>query len=328
MEEIRWGIIGCGNVCEKKSAPAFNMVEGSRLVAVMRRDEARVRDFARRHGVPKWYTDAGDLLDDLEVNAVYVATPPNLHARFVIQALQTGKPVYVEKPMATSYRECLQMKNASQAAGKPLFVAYYYRSLPYFQKVKQILDEGRIGKVTTVSLTHIVPPKPSDFDRNSPPWRLDPQVSGGGYFFDLACHQIDLLDFLFGPVVFAEGAVSNLASLYVPADTVVASLGFQTGVLAGCCWCYAGGNRLPVDRLEIHGTHGKITFCTSRRKPVRVFYGDKMEKWNFRKPGTSQLCMIESICRSLLGQEPFPSNQESAARTSWAMDKIFKRIRP
>ena len=326
MEEIRWGIIGCGNVCERKSAPAFNMLAGSRLVAVMRRNEALVKDFAQRHAVPKWYTDAGALLADPQVNAVYIATPPYLHARFTIQALQAGKPVYVEKTMATSYRECLLMNQASQAAGQPLYVAYYYRSLPYFQKIRQLLQDGRIGTLTSASLTNIVPPKPGDSDRENLPWRLDPQVSGGGYFFDLACHQIDLLDFLMGPIVSAAGAAANRAGLYEPEDTIVASLGFQSGALAVGCWCYVGARDQSMDLIEIYGTGGKIAFCSSTRSPIQLLTDDKTESWTFRKPVPSQLFMIESICKNLLGQEIFPSNRESAARTSWAMDKIFNRL--
>jgi len=218
------------------------------------------------------------------------------------------------------------MNQASQAAGQPLYVAYYYRSLPYFQKIRQFLQDGRIGTLTSASLTNIVPPKPGDSDRENLPWRLDPQVSGGGYFFDLACHQIDLLDFLMGPIVSAAGAAANRAGLYEPEDTIVASLGFQSGALAVGCWCYVGARDQSMDLIEIYGTGGKIAFCSSTRSPIQLLTDDKTESWTFRKPVPSQLFMIESICKSLLGQEPFPSNRESAARTSWAMDKIFNRL--
>jgi predicted dehydrogenase len=84
MEEIRWGIIGCGDVTEIKSGPAFNKVANSKLVAVMRRDSAKAADYAKRHHVPKWYDDASKLINDPEVNAIYIATPPLQHDYFTI----------------------------------------------------------------------------------------------------------------------------------------------------------------------------------------------------------------------------------------------------
>ncbi|NCB07478.1 MAG: Gfo/Idh/MocA family oxidoreductase, partial [Bacteroidia bacterium] len=99
MESVRWGIIGVGNVTEVKSGPAFYKTEHSKLVAVMRRDAEKAADYARRHGVEKWYSNATDLINDPEVDAVYIATPPDSHARYAMEAMRAGKPVYVEKPM-------------------------------------------------------------------------------------------------------------------------------------------------------------------------------------------------------------------------------------
>src|SRR6266481_1427478 len=100
MKKINWGIIGSGDVTEIKSGPAFNKVKNSALVAVMRRNEEKVKDYALRHNVPKWYTDAGSLINDTDVNAIYIATPPSSHEEYTMAALEAGKPVYVEKPMA------------------------------------------------------------------------------------------------------------------------------------------------------------------------------------------------------------------------------------
>src|SRR5690242_2349115 len=97
---VNWGIIGCGDVCEVKSGPAFNKVDHSRLRAVMRRDNAKAMDFAKRHGVPRYYDDAAALIQDEEVNAVYVATPPSHHEVYLEMAMKAGKPVYVEKPVS------------------------------------------------------------------------------------------------------------------------------------------------------------------------------------------------------------------------------------
>ncbi len=152
MEEIKWGIIGCGDVTELKSGPAFNKAEQSQLVAVMRRNAEKAADYAKRHGVPKWYSDADQLINDPEVNAIYVATPPDTHAMYAIAAMKAGKPVYVEKPMARSYAECREMIRVSEETGMPLLVAYYRRTLPAFLKVKELVDGGAIGQPLTVNI--------------------------------------------------------------------------------------------------------------------------------------------------------------------------------
>jgi predicted dehydrogenase len=325
MDEIRWGIIGCGNVCEKKSAPAFNLVPGSRLVGVMRRNEERLRDFARRHQVPKCFTEAGALIDDPTINAIYIATPPHMHAPYAMQAMQASKPVYVEKPMALNHAACVRMQEVSEKAGVPLYVAYYFRSLPYFKKVKELLDAGAIGTLASASVTHIVPPPEEALAPGETPWRLQPEISGGGYFFDLACHHIDMLDFLLGPIVQASGEASNRAGLYAPEDTVVASLRFANGALAACTWCYVGEPQNSVDRIELCGTQGRITFSISTRHPIELLCGQQKQTWTFEKPQPVQRLLIADIVAALQGKLDFASNADAAVRTAWAMDRILGR---
>ncbi|HQP36635.1 MAG TPA: Gfo/Idh/MocA family oxidoreductase, partial [Polyangiaceae bacterium] len=97
---IRWGMIGCGDVTERKSGPAFQKARESALVAVASRSPERAKDWALRHGVGRWHADAQALIDDPEVDIVYVATPPSSHAELALRCAAAGKPAYVEKPMA------------------------------------------------------------------------------------------------------------------------------------------------------------------------------------------------------------------------------------
>ena len=221
MKQINWGFIGCGEVTEKKSGPAFNEVEGSQVVAVMSRSENKARSYAERHHIRKWYTDAQELIDDPDVNAIYIATPPSSHATFAIMAMRAGKPVYIEKPLAASYNDCIRINRISEQTGVPCFVAYYRRYLPYFQKVKEIIENGTIGKVINVQLRFSVPPRDLDYKNEKElPWRLQPDIAGGGYFYDLAPHQIDLLQNIFGVITRAHGYPANRAHLYKAEDTV------------------------------------------------------------------------------------------------------------
>ena len=230
MKYIRWGFVGCGEVTELKSGPAFSEVEGSSVVAVMCRTEERVRKYAEKHHIRKWYTDPQQLIDDPDVNAVYVATPPSSHALYAIMAMRAGKPVYVEKPLAANYLDCVRINRVSEQTGVPCFVAYYRRYLAYFQKVKELILNGVIGRVSNVQVRFACPPRPQDYAlAGQLPWRLKPEVSGGGYFYDLAPHQLDLLQDIFGVIVDAHGICANRGGLYSAEDTLSASFKFENG---------------------------------------------------------------------------------------------------
>ena len=192
---IRWGFIGCGQVTERKSGPAFAKAEGSAIEAVMSRDPAKARSYAERHNIKKWYTDAMDVIEDPNVDAIYIATPPSSHATYAVMAMKAGKPVYIEKPMAQSYDECMRINRVSRETGVPCFVAYYRRYLPYFLKVKELIPQ--IGKLINVQIRFAQPPKELDYNSTNLPWRVIPDISGGGYFYDLAPHQIDMVQDFF-----------------------------------------------------------------------------------------------------------------------------------
>lgn len=320
---INWGIIGAGNVCEHKSGPAFYKLKNSSLVAVMRRDEEKAKEFAQRHDVPKWYTNGHDLIKDKDVNAIYVATPPHKHKEYTLKALAAGKPVYVEKPMALNHAEAREMIQASKKTGTPLYVAYYRRWFPYFLKIKALLEKETIGKILGANLTNILPARREDFDKINPPWHIVPKIAGGGYFFDLACHQLDILDFLLGAVKKATGYYTNRAGYYAVEDTLAANLAFESGVLASCLWSFVGNGHNPVDRIEIFGTKGSIRFSISAETPIVLHTGKETKRLNFEKPEHVELPMIKQIVNSLAGMANYASNMESSARTAWVMDKIM-----
>ena len=235
---IKWGIIGCGNVTEVKSGPAFNKVKDSCLYAVMRRNFSLAEDYARRHNVPKVYSRATDLINDNEINAVYIATPPGSHAEYAIATIKAGKPVYIEKPMAVNYAECLKINEASEKYKVPVFVAYYRRALPGFLKVKELIEKGAIGDIRFIQIQLFK--APSDYEKAGKlPWRVDPKISGGGHFFDLASHQLDYLDFLFGPVEKVKSIVSNQAGLYKAEDFVTAEFVFRNNIIGTGTWSFS-----------------------------------------------------------------------------------------
>lgn len=271
MKQINWGFIGCGEVTEKKSGPAFNEVEGSQVVAVMSRSENKARSYAERHHVRKWYTDASELIEDPDVNAVYIATPPSSHATFAIMAMHAGKPCYIEKPLAASYNDCIRINRISEQTGVPCFVAYYRRYLPYFQKVKEIIESGTIGNVVDVQVRFSVPPRDLDFQSGKEmPWRLQPDIAGGGYFYDLAPHQIDLLQNLFGVITRAHGYPANRAHLYQAEDTLSACFFFESGIPGSGSWCFVGHESAKEDCIEVIGEKGSLSFSVFTYQPIEV----------------------------------------------------------
>lgn len=325
MKEINWGFIGCGDVTEIKSGPAFNKVEGSKVVAVMSRTASKAEDYAKRHNIPRWYDKAGKLINDPEVNAVYVATPPKFHSEYAIDAMNACKPVYVEKPMAISYKECQKMNEVASRKKVPLFVAYYRRSLPYFLKVKELIDKEAIGNIYFIDLRFWSTAREEDLNSQNPPWRVIPEISGGGYFYDMACHQLDILDYFFGPVKSASGKFANKGGLYNAEDTVSASIEFESEIIATCSWCFVAEKICKADTIEIMGSKGKIIFSPFAFKPIVLIVKDIITKYNPVNPANIQFNLIKNVVEELRGAGKSPSDGISGARTNKVMDMILNK---
>ena len=324
MNTINWGIIGCGDVCEMKSGPGFQKAANSALVAVMRRDHAKARDYAARHHVPKYYTDADSLIADPEVNAVYVATPPSTHLEYAVRAMRAGKPVYVEKPMAMNFAECREMLKTSEKTGQKLFVAFYRRALPYFLKVKELLDSGAIGNPLTVGVQYFRKPSETDIDPQTHTWRVKKEIAGGGYFYDLAPHTLDILDFLLGEIDDAQAFTGNLGGFYEVEDSISAVFRFHSGVQGMGQWCFVSSAAAERDTVEITGTKGALCFNTFAFAPIKLITGGNTEFFQPEHPPHIQQPLIQSIVNDLRGEGKCPSTGVSGARTAWVMDKMFK----
>lgn len=318
---INWGIIGCGNVTEVKSGPAFNKVGNSRLIAVMRRDKALAEDYARRHNVPKVYSDANDLINDKDINAIYVATPPGSHMEYAIASIKAGKPVYIEKPMGINHAECLKINETAQQYGVPVFVAYYRRALPGFLKVKELIEIGTIGKVRFLQIQLFKSPTENEKSGRLS-WRVDPSLSGGGHFFDLACHQLDYCDYLFGPVQKVRSIVLNHGGLYKAEDFVTAEFVFPGNIVGTGTWCFSVSSENNRDIIEITGTRGSVRFSTFSFDPIVVVNESGRKELINERPDHVQYYLIEKIVQSLEGKGVSPSTGISAARTNWVMDEV------
>ena len=327
MEKIiKWGFIGCGEVTRYKSGPAFQKIEGSEVVAVMSRNGQKAQQYAEEWGIAHWYDDAQALIDDPEVNAVYIATPPSSHATYAIMAMKAGKPCYIEKPIAETYEECCRLNRVSQETGVPCFVAYYRRDLPYFLKVKELVESGVIGQVINIQIRFAQPPRNLDYNSEHLPWRVQPDIAGGGYFYDLAPHQIDLLQEIFGCILQASGFKSNRGGLYPAEDTLSACFQFDNGIVGSGSWCFVAHDSAREDRIEVIGDKGMICFSVYTYDPIALHTERGREEIHITNPTYVQQPLIQAVVDHLRGLSTCTCDGESATLTNWVMDKILGKI--
>jgi predicted dehydrogenase len=321
MENIQWGIIGCGNVTEMKSGPAFNKVEDSSLVAVMRRNAAKAKDYALRHHVPNWYDDAKKLINDVNVNAIYIATPPSSHEQYTMEAIAAGKPVYVEKPMTLNFESAKRMMKAATENSVKLSIAHYRRAQPYFNKIKELIFENTIGKISVVQLEFskkLLLKEELALTGNS--WRVDPVISGGGLFHDLAPHQLDLMYYFFGPVTNANGISVNQAAMYKSDDVVAGNILFQSGVVFQGLWRFNSSEAGEKDVCKITGSKGEISFSFFDEQKIVISKNGDTQNISFTPPRHVQQPMIEKVVQYFLDKGPNPCSAEDGAEVMQLLD--------
>lgn len=298
---IKWGMIGAGDVTEVKSGPAFKKVPDSDLVAVMRRDETKVRDYAERHGITHWYTDADVLLANPDVDAVYIATPPHVHLLYVEKALQAGKKVYVEKPVALHAGEARQMESLVQQYDGQLVVAHYRRAIPYFVKIKAIVEEGLIGQPRLINLR--IYKKALSAEELVQPriqWRINPALSGGGLFHDLAPHQVDLMVAIFGHPLCCNGTPDTRT----PAVRIAGQMLFAGDILFNGVWDFE--QETAADHCEIIGANGILRFSFFDNAPIRLEAGGEVKEFSFDPLPHVQEPMIAQTVQYFLGRRDNP----------------------
>lgn len=322
MQKLSWGIIGCGDVTEVKSGPAFNKIASSRLQAVMRRDAEKVKDYAIRHQVPKYYTNASELINDPEVNAVYVATPPAFHEAYAIEALQAGKPVYLEKPVALNAASAKRIADAAKQYGVKLSIAHYRRQQPLFKKVKDLLDNGAIGDIRFIDLRLFQPVRKEMLDPLPKNWVLDPAISGGGLFHDLAPHSLDLMLYYFGKPSYTKGISFNQGGFYKADDIVSGAMAFDRNIIFNGLWSFAVPSQEARDTCEIIGSAGKIRFGIFQNQGITISQNENEEILNFDPIAHVQQPMIEAVTQFFLGQSQNPCSGEEGIEVMKMMDSM------
>jgi len=318
---IRWGVIGCGNVTEIKSTPAYQKVEGFHVVAVMGRNEEKVKDYIARHNIDRYFLDVDSLINDTNIDAIYIATPPDSHKEYALKVAQAGKICCIEKPLAPTYQECVDINTAFSDKNIPLFVAYYRRCLPRFKQVKAWLENGNIGHIRHISWQLNQAANTLDLS-NRYQWRTDRDIAPGGYFDDLASHGLDLFSYLLGNIENVVGLSTNQQDLYTAKDAIVASWLHQSGITGSGSWNF--GCSQAEDKVVIFGSEGQIEFSVFADNVIKCLSADKSETLFIEHPENVQLYHAIAMKQHLNNEQQHPSTGETATHTGWVMSNIVQ----
>jgi 1,5-anhydro-D-fructose reductase (1,5-anhydro-D-mannitol-forming) len=351
---IRWGIVGLGDVCQKKSGPAFFKCHNSQLVAAMRRTPGKAKEFAETK-VPKdnhcvGYESLAEFLRHPNLDAVYVSTRPGTQLEICEAVAAAGKACYVEKPVGRCAEETQAIVDTFEKAGLPLYTAYISRAYARTQAVRNmLLREGcPIGdRLTKVSYTLIGTGGARDMDEELP-WRFDAEQSGGGLIMDVGCHILDRIEYLCGPLKNVKGETKNKNSPNQKVEDFVhltATVGSTTdrpssndfisreGATVECTWDFASPDQPPCDRLILEGPKGFLQMTgMSPNAPIEVYDADgKLQKTlKFEMPEHTAKALIQAVTNDLLAQPKDSARPDllsfgdNAVRTQQVIDTVLK----
>jgi 1,5-anhydro-D-fructose reductase (1,5-anhydro-D-mannitol-forming) len=265
----------------------------------MSRNEERAAAFARQHGAQRYYMRFEDLLADPEVSAVYVATPPDVHMQQAMAALRAGKHVLCEKPMGLTLQECDRMIETAREAPGQLMIAYYRRKYPAVVKIKELIDQGAIGRLTKIR-TEV-----ADFYKapqtGSLPWRCDPGVAGGGFLWDVGCHRVDLMVHLAGEVAEVSAFLDTVAFDMPVEDSASLLMRFKNGAQGTGIyhWNVQGGG----DAIEIGGMRGRI-LCDMATGSVELITPQGRQSWVLSPPAITHQGIVVDLVEAVRKGRP------------------------
>jgi 1,5-anhydro-D-fructose reductase (1,5-anhydro-D-mannitol-forming) len=310
---VSWLVIGIGDITRKRVLPAILAEPRSLLAGIVTRDPAK----AEPYGVPSW-PDLGAALAACGADAVYVASPVFLHASQSIAALQAGRHVLCEKPMALTLADAESMRQAAQTAGRTLGIAYYRRLYPKVERARQLLAYGAIGRPVFAEATSHGNVNPLGTPRA---WLADPAQSGGGPLRDVACHRIDLMNYLFGDPVRVSAQLSTIVHPLPVEDNATVLIEYASGVrgMVDARWHISTAR----DEFRIRGTEGELDLTPLNGPSLVHPRGSE-----FHPPHRNlHYPTVEDFVSSVLEHREPRSNAANAWPTEWVMEKAVDSSR-
>ncbi len=318
---LRWGLIGCGDIAQKRVAPALRDLSFCELIAISRARSDLAEGFARQFGAKRWYSNWKEMMADPEVDAVYVATPVHMHAAQAIAAAEAGKHVLCEKPMAMNVAECDQMIAACQASNVKFGVAYYRRFYPVIGRVKALVESGGIGAPVLVQINAFEWFNPGDSEPRS--WLIKKEFAGGGPMFDFGCHRIEVLLNIFGPIKHVISMSANILFEREVEDTTIASFQFEQGGCGVLTVTHAA--REPQDTLQVFGSLGSIHLPVLNEGKMRVI-SEAGERWESHPPAANfHQPLIEDFVDAVLTDREPAVNAETGRMVARIEAEIYEQ---
>jgi predicted dehydrogenase len=319
MGILKWGLIGCGDIAQKRVAPALRDLRNCELVAVARSRADLAESFANEFGARKWYPTSQALLADEEVDALYIATPVHLHAAQTIAAAEAGKHVLCEKPMAMNVDECDEMIAACRANNVKLGIAYYRHFYPVIERIKNVIRSGEIGNPVLVQINAFEWFNPEPDDPRY--WFVKRELAGGGPMFDFGCHRIEALLNIFGPVEQVTSMLSNVVFNREVEDTATALLQFESGTCGVLTVTHAASE--PRDSLDVFGTRGSTRVSVLNGGELKLKSGDGERVESHPPASNLHRPLIEDFVEAVLTDREPKVNGETGRTVARIEEEIY-----
>ena len=320
MNKVNWLLVGTGDIAQKRVAPAIASTENSRLYAVCDLVVERARKFVSDYNVEKIYTDYNEAIKDENIDAVYIATPVNLHIQMALKSIKAGKHVLVEKPLGLSLEDTASAIEAERNTSLSTGCAYFRRFYPGFQIVKDMLENGEFGEIVLVRMAYFSNFDPSPDDPKY--WRVIKSRSGGGPISDMGSHMFDVLIGLLGMPVAVQSMTSSVARNWDVEAGVAILMRLSNGapVTASFNW----NSKTWVHMFEIVGTEAKVLWQPYDSSTIIKTVGRDISNIELTIPENVHQPLIEDFVNSILeGRKPLVTFAE-AAKTNKLMDTIYR----
>lgn len=325
-QTLHWGIIGA-NPSAALWCEALQSLTDTQVLAVASKDKSAASTFARRFGLKHSYNDAQQLTDDARIDAILVATPASTHATFAMMAMRAGKPVCVLPPLTRTYEDCLRLNRISQETNLPCFVAFYRRTLPIINKVKELIEHNIVGTLLNIQMNVMAPVASNLADINATNIRkLGLESDNNDMFSLVAPQQLDIIQEIFGIIVKAHGYENVLPNTGMQDRSIAACLRFSSGLVGSAAWSFCQSATDLNDFVEVFGTDGTLKFSVYDEKPIILQTPHREEIIDVDCLANPYQLFLQQMSDHIRGLNHCSSDSISATSVCWLMDRILWKV--